>query len=60
MNFGVIRGLSFHRVMNSYFLSSSKIQPSMEAVLGAVEVYGARDAIILRVGIFLREASAIV
>jgi len=37
MNFGVIRGMSFHNMMNSDLLSSFEIQPSMEAVLGAVE-----------------------
>jgi len=37
MNFRVMRGLSFHNVMNSDLLSSSEIHPSMEVVLGAVE-----------------------
>jgi len=46
--------------MNSDLLSSSEIHPSMAAVLGAVEVWGARDAVLLQVGIFLREGLAIV
>jgi len=40
MNFGVMRGLSFHNVMNSERLSSSEIHPSMEVVLGAVKGEG--------------------
>ena len=60
MNFGVIRGLSFHNVMNSGLLSSSEIHPSMEAVLGVVEGLEARDAVLLWVGFSLRKGSAIV
>ena len=37
MNFAVMRGLSFHNVMNSDLLSSSVIHTSMEAVLGAFD-----------------------
>jgi len=37
MNFGLVKGLSLHNVMNSDLLSSSEIHPSMKAVLGAVE-----------------------
>jgi len=46
--------------MNSDLLSSSEIHPSMKAVLGAVEGWGAQDVVLLRVGIFLRKGSAIV
>ena len=60
MNFGVMRILYFDNVMNSDLLSSSEIHPSMEAVRGAVEGWEARDAVLLHVGIFLREDSAMV
>ena len=60
MNFRVMRGLSFHNVMNSDLLSSSEIYPSMKAVLGVVEGWEARDAVLLRVGIFPLEDSAMV
>ena len=53
-------GFVFHNVMNSDLFSSSEIHPSMEAVLGAVEGWEARDAVLLQVEIFLREGSAVV
>jgi len=46
--------------MNSDLLSSSEIHPSMKAVLSAVKGWEARDAVLLWVGIFLREDSTMV
>jgi len=42
------------------FFLQSEIHPSMKAVLSAVKGWEARDAVLLRVGIFLREDSTMV